>query len=596
MMTSRGISQPSPTKARAALTLLLVVTAVLTVVAAGCGSDKPAVSHEGGKTIHDYCDKSDAVAKAVVKELETAGVVDPGIQPRPGVQRNIRPSGKGDVYMRWTVATYDAPQWSGTLDLLTYVVSRAAGKAGATVASQAEAPSAVIYTISFSDRSLKGLTDSLETVRLVVPFESGNALVGSSGSQTTLPTSVASASSMTEIAPRVVYQDMVGGDQPSEPEKHVPKEAPLPGAESGSAARAGARLAIVIDDLGNGAAGTEQLFQIDAPLTVAVLPEGSRATAEATRAGRHGFAVLLHQPMEPHDPAKRPGRGAIMVGMGEDEIKEVLSANLAIVPNAMGVNNHMGSKVTEDRDAMSAIMYELFSRGLFFFDSRTTPDSAAPQVARDMGAPLIENARFLDHIADEDYVVDQIRAAARLAMSRGTAAVIGHVRPATMRALARMIPELAAAGVQLVRLDELMPSDWKTTLARLRKPTSEPAVASPVEPAPQPAAHPAAESAAAESSAPPAGPPAGPSAGPPAEPPAGPPAQPSVQPQLPEEPPAPQPSEPVPAAQPAPDVEQDHSHETRVEAAPEPTDTPPAVDAPSPSEPEANTALGDGAI
>lgn len=163
-----------------------------------------------------------------------------------------------------------------------------------------------------------------------------------------------------------------------------------------------------------------------------------------------------------------------MAGMSQEEIRRVLAANLAAVPNVIGVSNHMGSKVTEDRAAMITIMNEVFSRGLFFFDSRTTPNSTAPRVARDMGAPLLENARFLDHIADETYVVDQIRAAARIALSRGSAAVIGHVRPTTVRALARMIPELAAAGVELVRLDELMPSDWKSTVATLRKPTAEP--------------------------------------------------------------------------------------------------------------------------
>ena len=141
-----------------------------------------------------------------------------------------------------------------------------------------------------------------------------------------------------------------------------------------------------------------------------------------------------------------------MADMSQEEIRRVLAANLAAVPYVIGVSNHMGSKVTENRDAMNTIMDVVFSRGLFFFDSRTTPDSAAPRVARDMGAPLLENARFLDHIADETYVVDQIRAAARIALSRGSAAVIGHVRPTTVRALARMIPELEAAGVQLVRL------------------------------------------------------------------------------------------------------------------------------------------------
>ena len=115
-----------------------------------------------------------------------------------------------------------------------------------------------------------------------------------------------------------------------------------------------------------------------------------------------------------------------MTGMTEERIRQVLAANIAAVPNAVGVSNHMGSKVTEDRAAMTVIMSEVFSRGLFFFDSRTTPNSAATRVARDVGAPLLENARFLDHIADEEYVVTRSGLRRAIALSRWSAAVIGR--------------------------------------------------------------------------------------------------------------------------------------------------------------------------
>ncbi|MGI6132365.1 MAG: hypothetical protein ACOYES_10900, partial [Bacillota bacterium] len=82
---------------------------VLAVMSAGCSDNKPTVSRESGKMIHDYCDKSDAAARAVVEQLEAAGVLDPGTLPRSGAQRMIRPSAKGDVYLRWNLATYDAP-------------------------------------------------------------------------------------------------------------------------------------------------------------------------------------------------------------------------------------------------------------------------------------------------------------------------------------------------------------------------------------------------------------------------------------------------------------------------------------------------------
>ena len=488
MSAPQGSGSPRrPVPARV-MCMALVALLLLGFMSAGCSNDKPAVSREGGKKVHDYCDKSDAAARAVVKQLEAAGVLDPGALPRSEAQRMIRPSAKSDVYLRWDLVTYDAPAWSQSADLLEYVVSRAVRKAGATLGSPTSASDTFVFTIGLIDRNLRGLAESLEVVRLVVPVcldDEVRKAVDSSANTAHdagagVSAGIGAIPAENDIASGM-YQDLVGGEKPGMSEEYLPSEEPLAEIEPGQALRVRARLAIVIDDLGNGVAGTEQLFRIEAPLTVAVLPDGKHAKSEATIAGERGFAVLLHQPMEPHDAAKRPGGGAIMTGMSEERIRQVLAANIAAVPNAVGVSNHMGSKVTEDRAAMTVIMSEVFSRGLFFFDSRTTPNSTATRVARDVGAPLLENARFLDHIADEEYVVDQIRAAARIALSRGSAAVIGHVRPTTVRALARMIPELAAAGVELVRLDELMPSGWKSTVAKLRRPTAEPTAEPPAE-------------------------------------------------------------------------------------------------------------------
>lgn len=498
-MTSVG-SPHHPVLARM-LCVGLVMLLMLAAITAGCSNDKPTVSRESGKMIYDYCEKSDAASKAVVKQLEVAGVLNPSAPPRAEAQRIIRRSTMGDAYLRWNLTTYDAPSWSASADLLSCVVSRAVRKAGATVALPADTSGALVFAIGFSDRRLKEMGESLEVIRLVVPvgpageiaegadpswvigYDTSASVPADAGDGTRHGTGAVTAASESNSE---VYQDLVGGEKPGGSEEYVPKEEPLTTTVPGQVSRARAKLAIVIDDLGSGVAGTEQLFQVKAPLTVAVLPDGRRARSEATTAAERGFAVLLHQPMEPHDPAKRPGGGAIMTGMSEDEIRRILAANLAAVPNVVGISNHMGSKITEDRDAMSTIMDETFSHGLFFFDSRTTPNSAAPRVARDMGAPLLENARFLDHVADEAYVVDQIRAAARIALSRGLAAVIGHVRPTTVRALVRMIPELEAAGVQLVRLDELMPAGWKSTIANLQ-PTAAPAQAPPQEATDSPA-------------------------------------------------------------------------------------------------------------
>lgn len=233
----------------------------------------------------------------------------------------------------------------------------------------------------------------------------------------------------------------------------VPVETVAIGLQPGSLA--GARLAIIIDDLGGGVAGTSELMQVRAPLTVAIMPGGRHAESEALAAADSGFAVILHQPMEALDSSKDPGPGAITAEMPETEIRTTIEDNLTRVPGAIGVNNHMGSKVTEDSVVVEIVLSEVFSRGLIFIDSRTSSKSVVAQVAAAMGASVLENSTFLDGVNTEDYVIEQIRSAAKKAHSRGSAVAIGHVRPATVRALQRMLPELDASGLTLVTVDKL---------------------------------------------------------------------------------------------------------------------------------------------
>lgn len=221
---------------------------------------------------------------------------------------------------------------------------------------------------------------------------------------------------------------------------------------------AGARLAIIIDDLGGGVSGTTELMQVRAPLTVAIMPGGRHAAQEARMAAEAGFAVILHQPMEALDSTKDPGPGAITMGMSDEQIRDTLEQNLGKLDGVIGVNNHMGSRVTEDSDAVEAILRAVFSKGLFFIDSRTSSKSVVAKVASGMGARVLENSTFLDGVNTEDYIIEQIRSAAKKAHARGSAVAIGHVRPATIRALQRMLPELAASGLSLVTVDKLAPA------------------------------------------------------------------------------------------------------------------------------------------
>lgn len=230
-----------------------------------------------------------------------------------------------------------------------------------------------------------------------------------------------------------------------------------PGGMPQSSSQAASRpiVAIVIDDMGYGRAGTEEIFGIDVPITVAIMPYGPHAAEESVRAREKGAAVILHQPMEPMSEATDPGPGKITVDMDEAAIRQVLADNLSRVPGAIGVNNHMGSKATSDRRVMEAVIDEVASRGLFFLDSRTIASSVAAEVAAEKGLPPISNQVFLDNQDDVEYIKERLKLLLQVAVENGTAVGIGHVRPNTAAAIEEMIPAFEAAGIEFVTLDRV---------------------------------------------------------------------------------------------------------------------------------------------
>lgn len=216
------------------------------------------------------------------------------------------------------------------------------------------------------------------------------------------------------------------------------------------------RIAFVIDDIGYNKRYAELLFSIERPITLAILPRLPFSKYYADEAKKKNLPVLLHLPLEPDSVYDNPGPGAIMSRMSVTEIKETLEENLASVPTAIGVNNHMGSQVTRERSVMYSILKEVKNRNLFFLDSMTHPESVAHQVGFGLGMPVLKRDVFLDNIDDFDYVSGQIEKAAEVAKLAGSAVAIGHPRDHTLEALKEMIPKLEARGFEIVPVTELL--------------------------------------------------------------------------------------------------------------------------------------------
>ena len=213
-------------------------------------------------------------------------------------------------------------------------------------------------------------------------------------------------------------------------------------------------LAIVIDDVGLDRAAFDAALAIDAPLTFAILPYAPAAPEFAREAAAAGREVFLHMPMEPRGLAD-PGPRALTKALSPADVSNRTAWALRRVPGAVGVNNHMGSRLTADREAVGTALAPLQGRGLVFLDSMTSPDSVAADAASALGMPALRRDVFLDNDRSPDAVSAALDAAFEQARKQGRAVAIGHPRPETLAVLAEAEARAEAAGVRLTTVSAL---------------------------------------------------------------------------------------------------------------------------------------------
>ena len=163
---------------------------------------------------------------------------------------------------------------------------------------------------------------------------------------------------------------------------------------------------------------------------------------EAARLVREkGRELMLHLPMEPQGyPEVDPGKGALLTSMNRPELTRTLNRDLEAVPRAKGVNNHMGSRLTEDEGALEVIFRRLKEKDLFFVDSRTTSKSKVDRVAARVGLKTASRSVFLDNVPEPEAVQAQLQRFMAKAATRDGIIAIGHPHPATLEMLAKMAP------------------------------------------------------------------------------------------------------------------------------------------------------------
>ena len=174
-------------------------------------------------------------------------------------------------------------------------------------------------------------------------------------------------------------------------------------------ARQAGRIALILDDFGYQDPDLISGFcALPQRVTLSIFPDEEHSVWTAQQAAAMGHGVMVHLPMEPIDyPRRDPGPDAIFVDYSKERIQALTRKALVALPHVRGVNNHMGSRVTENREAIQAVLEEVVRQKLFFVDSVTSSHSVAYDRARKLNIPCGRNALFLDRIEDTESVVQR---------------------------------------------------------------------------------------------------------------------------------------------------------------------------------------------
>ncbi len=243
------------------------------------------------------------------------------------------------------------------------------------------------------------------------------------------------------------------GEQTS-PDEHADTSSAPPGIDNTANDKIDGKVAIIIDDMGYNRRNGMRALNLPGAMTYAVLPFTPHAVNLAEEAHRRQKEIMLHAPMSsiqgtPLDP------GALTGDMDRATFEQNLQQSLDAVPHIRGLNNHMGSRLTQNSQAMDWLMTELKQRQLYFIDSRTSPASVAWDAARQAGIATNKRDVFLDHSRDPAAIERQFQRLLRIARRTGQAIAIGHPYPETLALLEQHLPTLSQQGIALVSISAL---------------------------------------------------------------------------------------------------------------------------------------------
>jgi polysaccharide deacetylase 2 family uncharacterized protein YibQ len=206
-------------------------------------------------------------------------------------------------------------------------------------------------------------------------------------------------------------------------------------------------IVLVIDDFGYRNDNISDGFlNLSIPITCAIIPGHTASKKFAEKAVSYGKEVIIHMPMESENYSPGEDEYKLLTSMTSELLENKLIQAFESLPEAIGMNNHQGSKATSDSKTMTVLASVLKDRGKYFIDSRTSSLTIGEKTMISFGVPTARRNIFLDNNNDLDRIEEQMNKLANSAKKNGVAVGLGHARKNTLSVIEKVAPDLLDKG------------------------------------------------------------------------------------------------------------------------------------------------------
>ncbi len=206
-------------------------------------------------------------------------------------------------------------------------------------------------------------------------------------------------------------------------------------------------IVLVIDDFGYRNDNiSDRFLNLSIPITCAIIPGHIASKKFAKKAVSYGKEVIIHMPMESENYSPGEDEYKLLTSMTSELLENKLIQAFESLPEAIGMNNHQGSKATSDSKTMTVLASVLKDRGKYFIDSRTSSLTIGEKTMISFGVPTARRNIFLDNNNDLDKIEEQMNKLANSAKKNGVAVGLGHARKNTLSVIEKVVPDLLDKG------------------------------------------------------------------------------------------------------------------------------------------------------